>query len=79
MVLYLTAATLDQGYHDRNPLFSALLQHPSTTDILIENLCSVPYCSILDQGNNDRNPWFNIFLQHHSITEIMIETLGSVP
>jgi hypothetical protein len=43
MVQYLTVATLDQGNHDRNHWFSTLLQHPSTKEIVIEALGSVPY------------------------------------
>jgi hypothetical protein len=46
MVLYLTAGTLDQGYHDRNQWFSTLLQQPLIKEIMIETLGSVPYCSI---------------------------------
>jgi hypothetical protein len=42
MVQYLTAASLDQGNHDRNYLFSTLLQHPSMKEIMIETLGSVP-------------------------------------
>jgi hypothetical protein len=35
MVLYLTAATLDQEYHDRNTWFSTLLQQPLIKEIMI--------------------------------------------
>ena len=38
MVQYLIAATLDQGNHDRNLLFSTLLQHPLIKEIMIETL-----------------------------------------
>jgi hypothetical protein len=42
----ITAASLDQGNHDRNPWFSTLLQYPSNNEIMIETLGSVTYCSI---------------------------------
>jgi hypothetical protein len=76
MVQYLTAASLDQGNHDRNPWFSTLLQYPSSNEIMIETLRSVTYCIILDKGNHDINPSFSTLLQYPSIREIMIETLG---
>jgi hypothetical protein len=38
MVQYLTAVSLDQENHDKNPWFRNLLQHPSTNEIMIENL-----------------------------------------
>jgi hypothetical protein len=46
MVQYLSAATLDQGSHDRNTWFGTLLQHPWIKKIMIETLGSVPNCSI---------------------------------
>jgi hypothetical protein len=46
MVLYLTAATLDQGYHDKNHWLSTLLQHSWIKEMMIETLGSIPYCSI---------------------------------
>jgi hypothetical protein len=76
MVQYLTAASLDQGNHDRNPWYSILLQHPSIKEIMIEIIGSVPYCSIPRSRNHDRNPWFSTLLQHPSIKEITIETIG---
>jgi hypothetical protein len=42
MVQYLTAESLDQGNHERNPLVSTLLQQPSIKEIMIETLASVP-------------------------------------
>jgi hypothetical protein len=44
LVQYLTAVSLDQVNHDRNPWFSTLLQHPSIKEIIVETLGSVPYC-----------------------------------
>ena len=79
MVLYLTAATLDQGYHDKNHWLSTLLQHSWIKEMMIETLGSIPYYSILrskkplvqyitartlDQRNHDRNPWIINLLQH---------------
>jgi hypothetical protein len=46
IVQYLTAATLDQGNHDRNSWLGNLLQHPSIKEIMIETIGSVPYCII---------------------------------
>ena len=69
MVLYLTAAALDQGYHDRNPWFSTLLQQPLIKEIMIETLGSVLTAASLDQENHYRNPWFSTLLQHPSIKE----------
>jgi hypothetical protein len=46
IVQYLTAATLDQGNHDRNSWLGTLLQHPLIKKIMIETLDSVPNCSI---------------------------------
>jgi hypothetical protein len=45
LVQYLTAASLDQENHDRNPWFWTLLQQTSIKDIIIETHGSVPYCS----------------------------------
>jgi hypothetical protein len=36
LVQYLTAASLDQGNHNRNPWFNTLLQHLLTKEIVIE-------------------------------------------
>jgi hypothetical protein len=46
MVQYLTAATLDQGNHDRNSWLGTLLQHPWIKKIMIETLDSVANCCI---------------------------------
>jgi hypothetical protein len=46
IVQYLTAATLDQGNHDRNSWLGTLLQHPWINKIMIETHGSEPYCSI---------------------------------
>jgi hypothetical protein len=45
-MIYLTAASLHQENDDENPWFSTLLQHPSTNEIMIETLVSVPYCGV---------------------------------
>jgi hypothetical protein len=42
--------SLDQVNHDRNPWFSTLLQHPSISEIMIDSLGSIPYCSIPPSG-----------------------------
>jgi hypothetical protein len=52
LVQYLTAASLDQEYHDENPWFSNLLQHPSSNENMIETLGSVTYCSIPRSGKS---------------------------
>jgi hypothetical protein len=63
---YLTAASLDQGNHDRNLWFSTLQQHPSTKEIMMETFGSVTYlislvkrcCSkVLNQGFLSWFPW----------------------
>ena len=60
MVQHLTAATFDQGNHDRNSWISTLLQHPWTNKIIIETLGSVPYCSI----PRSRKSWYKPFVQY---------------
>ena len=77
LVQYLTAASLDQGNHDRNFWFSTLQQHPSTKEIMMETFGSVTFCRTLDQGNHGRKTCFSTLLQQPSIKEIMIETHGS--
>jgi hypothetical protein len=81
MVLYLTAATLDQGYHDRNVVqhltAATLDQGNHDRNSWISTLLQHPWTKKIIIETLDLVPYCSI--PRSRSKEIMIETLGSVP